>query len=355
MMTICPLCNKNFKLLTANHITHKHHQKVVDLKYSDPHTYNIVFKDMQKLHQLGTINRKKAWKKLVKNNRIVRKCTNCQKEIICRKNDSRKFCNSKCTKQYFIKNKIGIFNYNARSRGAINNISNQKRLNLGFFNSNFHKQNHEYLKKHKLSIYRPGIQSKAGKIGGKVTQSRYNCQKWLHTPTARANLTASMKLLWANPKFKEDRLKKMLSSLKNRPTTLEKKIILFIKENNLEFKYTGDGKVLINYKNPDFIDLKRKLIIEVFYEYFKIKTYGSIKNYARLRSKQYYNKKYRTIFITDQFTRRPGWEPILLNNVINIIKDKNIKYLLLDRLNKNNILSFKTSRGYVSFKKERDK
>lgn len=53
-----------------------------------------------------------------------------------------------------------------------------------------------------------------------------------------------------------------------KPTKPEKKIMELIKQHNLPYEYVGDGKINIGFKNPDFIHLKDKKLIEVFGNYF---------------------------------------------------------------------------------------
>jgi len=53
------------------------------------------------------------------------------------------------------------------------------------------------------------------------------------------------------------------------PNSLEQKIIKIIENNNLPFKYVGDGKVVLGGRCPDFIHTDgQKKIIEAFGDYF---------------------------------------------------------------------------------------
>ena len=49
-----------------------------------------------------------------------------------------------------------------------------------------------------------------------------------------------------------------------RPNALEKRIISVIQQYNLPYEYTGDSKIWVNKMNPDFIDKKHRVILEVF-------------------------------------------------------------------------------------------
>lgn len=73
-----------------------------------------------------------------------------------------------------------------------------------------------------------------------------------------------MKEKWQNEKFREETLSKLFKGLQNRPTSLEKQMIDFIKQHNLPYKYVGDGSFWIGRKNPDFININGgKKLIEV--------------------------------------------------------------------------------------------
>ena len=52
---------------------------------------------------------------------------------------------------------------------------------------------------------------------------------------------------------KESLMKAILKGLIKRPTSWEKIIIDLCEKYNLPFRYVGNGQVIINYGNPDFI------------------------------------------------------------------------------------------------------
>lgn len=53
------------------------------------------------------------------------------------------------------------------------------------------------------------------------------------------------------------------------PNSLEQRIVKIIEDNNLPFKYVGDGKVVLSGRCPDFVHTDgQKKIIEVFGDYF---------------------------------------------------------------------------------------
>jgi len=73
-----------------------------------------------------------------------------------------------------------------------------------------------------------------------------------------------MRMIWKNKDYREKTIKAHLKGLFKRPTSLERKFLDLIKKYNLPYKYVGDGSFLIDYKNPDFINVNgEKICIEV--------------------------------------------------------------------------------------------
>lgn len=118
-----------------------------------------------------------------------------------------------------------------------------------------------------------------------------------------------------DPEMRDRILKKAFEGLKKRPTSFEQKIISLCTKYRLPFIYTGDGRIMIGRKNPDFIDEKDKLIIEVFLNYFKIRDFGSVENYIKERGKYFKERGYETIFIREEEVMAENWEEICLNKI----------------------------------------
>lgn len=115
----------------------------------------------------------------------------------------------------------------------------------------------------------------------------------------------------------ERRIKKIIKGLCNRPTTYEKKISELCIENNLPFVYTGDGRFLINFKNPDFVNKKDKVVIEVFCSWFKIRGYGSVENYKIFCREKYNKFGWKVIFIDESEVDINNWKEVYLNKIKN--------------------------------------
>jgi hypothetical protein len=74
---------------------------------------------------------------------------------------------------------------------------------------------------------------------------------------------------WANPKKREIWIRNCVKGIVLKPTKIEQIIIDICKEYNLPYEYVGDGKIIIEGKNPDFINTNHiKAIIEVYGEYW---------------------------------------------------------------------------------------
>ena len=97
----------------------------------------------------------------------------------------------------------------------------------------------------------------------------------------------------------EKMVSSLLKGLIKRPLSTEKKLNEILQRNfPNEWKYTGDGSFLIGYKNPDFINVNGKRIcIEVYYDFFKIRDFGSCENYEKQRSEHFAKYGWKTIFI----------------------------------------------------------
>ena len=102
-------------------------------------------------------------------------------------------------------------------------------------------------------------------------------------------------------KHKEETIRKIISKLKFRPTSYEKRLkeILDKLQPN-EWKYTGDGSFWMGNPpmNPDFVNCNgKKIAIEVFARFHKERCFGSVENYISKRSKGFSKYGWKTIFI----------------------------------------------------------
>ena len=86
------------------------------------------------------------------------------------------------------------------------------------------------------------------------------------SPEACAKCSASVRRVWANPEYRNRTVRSVLASVMARPTTPELRVQTILNTHFPgQWKYTGNGDVVIGGKNPDFVNVNgRKVVIEVF-------------------------------------------------------------------------------------------
>jgi len=114
------------------------------------------------------------------------------------------------------------------------------------------------------------------------------------------NQTAGLKN-WQNPEYRERQIKAIFEGLKLKPNKPEKFLSSVLQQLfPNEWKYTGDGSVLIGYKNPDFININgQKKIIELFGDYWhgKERTKKSKEKEEQQRAKYFAKYGYLTLIV----------------------------------------------------------
>lgn len=116
----------------------------------------------------------------------------------------------------------------------------------------------------------------------------------------KSKIKLTMKDIWTDDKWKELQLKKMVKGLWKRPTSLEKKMIELIKVNNLNYKYCGDGSVILNGKCPDFINCNgQKIVLET------ANRYHHQNNYEESRKNVFSQIGFRTLVFWEEDFKNP--------------------------------------------------
>ena len=79
----------------------------------------------------------------------------------------------------------------------------------------------------------------------------------------------AVKKIWSNLEYRDKTIKSILKGLDIKPNRPEK-ILLSLLDNIKPglWKYVGNGEVIINGRNPDFINEKENKIIELFGDYW---------------------------------------------------------------------------------------
>lgn len=181
-----------------------------------------------------------------------------------------------------------------------------------------------FRKKHKqVSIEKMRVSHKKTYEGGFVVwnKNKKNCFS-INTINQMSEIH---KKKWDKKDYRDKQIKLILNGLMKRPTSFEKKISDLCIENSLPFVYTGNGQFLINFKNPDFVNEKEKVVIEVFYSYFKIRDYGSVENYKEFCRKKYEPAGWKVIFIDENELDVDNWKEVCLNNIKKVKEKVRIK------------------------------
>lgn len=80
-------------------------------------------------------------------------------------------------------------------------------------------------------------------------------------------------------KHSSETLTKIIKSRINKPNRSERTLINILNENNLPFRYVGNGEIIIGGKNPDFIHSGgQKKVIELFGIYWHSPLYGKVRS-----------------------------------------------------------------------------
>jgi len=140
-----------------------------------------------------------------------------------------------------------------------------------------------------------------------------------HTVESKQKMSESAKENWSDDEYKARSIRGIMKSMFIRPTSYEQKISDLCIRNNLPFIYTGNGTFLIGLKNPDFINEDNKVAIEVYADYYKIKTYGSCENYEEQRREYFAEYGWSVIFIGTKEITSENWEGVCLNKINSFI------------------------------------
>ena len=139
-----------------------------------------------------------------------------------------------------------------------------------------------------------------------------NQNKYKRSFDGRSRSSAITTRLWNDPKY---RRKVVVNALRNRfrrPTSFEQRVIDVIFKYDLPYEYVGNGKVIINYVNPDFIQNNgKKLLIEVAN---RVLLHHPI-DYEDKRAKRFAQYGFKTLFLRDEDILRDDWEHHILSRI----------------------------------------
>jgi len=119
----------------------------------------------------------------------------------------------------------------------------------------------------------------------------------------------------ARIRFSTYKMRKKLLTPKTRKnlTDYEERILEVINENGLPYKYVGNGDFWLTSEgkhiNPDFVNVDgEKIVIEVFCNYWKKKSHGSVEEYIIERRRLFANFGWKVIFIGDKDLNKINWK-----------------------------------------------
>lgn len=185
-------------------------------------------------------------------------CKNCKKEFLFDKhNFANKYCSRKC---YFENRNAPIIKTCAYCNKKFKTYQCKLRVKLGKYCSKecFEKKWNKNIKKTCLVCLKefktePNILKK-----GKGKYCSLDCYSVIK------------KQNWANPEYKEKKIKQMNDRQHVFPNRPEKIIDTFLtKKYPKEWKYVGNGKAWFGDRNPDFMNINgQKKLIEVYGDYW---------------------------------------------------------------------------------------
>ena len=163
-----------------------------------------------------------------------------------------------------------------------------------------------HLKGHKLNCKcpkcNPGKYHGKGTIKGwkhtiktKKVISENSLRQW-NRPGFREKMIRIHKDKWKRKEYREKQIKAILRGSNIRPTKPELKLKKMLNPN--EYKYVGDGSLIIGGFNPDFVNINgKKILIEVFGRYWHNLDINKERDKQRLKTYKKYG--YKTLIIWD--------------------------------------------------------
>lgn len=138
-----------------------------------------------------------------------------------------------------------------------------------------------------------------GKRNSPATEFKKNCIPFMkgkkHKRSSRLKMSINGK---GKHDHSEEAVKKMLK--RRIPTSLESKFIEICSDNELPYKYVGDGSFIVGGKNPDFINMNgEKVAIEVYARYYKWRHTDNINEWKKERRKVFQEYGWKVLFFDE--------------------------------------------------------
>lgn len=127
-----------------------------------------------------------------------------------------------------------------------------------------------YVKKVCVIVYCEDCGKYLGESAGKCCKSCARKRTW-QDPNFKIDFIKKMHQRWQDPIYRDKTIKSIIQGNKKKGPNKPEKYLSSILEEICpgEFKYTGAGEIIINGKNPDFVNINgKKKIIELFGDYW---------------------------------------------------------------------------------------
>ena len=197
----------------------------------------------------------------------------------------------------------------------------KKYLLLNLQNNPMFGKKHTETTKQKISVANTGHEGwNKGKIF--LAGKKHPLYGKHHSEETKKKMSETTKKQYQDPEF----AMQMHQATAKRPTKLEKIWRgIAIEKHSLPFKYTGDGKVAIGGKCPDFIHLTKKIVVEIFGKAFHSPLFAFVKlDYSRTYKgtiEHYKKHGYKCIIFWDADLLRESAEQFVLS----VLKKEGIK------------------------------
>lgn len=228
----CRICNKRMKLLGYKHLE----------------SHNLSMHEYRLLYPNDRLS--------VRKTSIIRNCTYCNKPVSGKKmHAKRAFCNLECYWQW--KNGVS-YNDLFNSKTLANKIRSKKSKNM--LGKNLGKPS--WIKgKTYAEVYTPDV------INYKTQKTREANTSRRHTKKQNKNHSSVVKKLWKTPDYLRKQMKARNWGVINK--TEYKLLMLLDQLFPNEYKFTGDGSLILDGRIPDFCNINgQKKIIELYGDYW---------------------------------------------------------------------------------------